>query len=655
MQKYNKLNRFPIGAIRADGFLKEQLIRGKHGMAGHLYELEPGIIVDPYIKKSCVSAWTDVNQDGWGGEISANYWNGYIQHAFILNDEEMIERATKWVDEMLQGQRKDGYLGTYNSKDSNIYDDFNGWSTAGAMRALLNFYDITGREDVLKAVHRCLLWFANTWTGDKKTTYAAGYLIEPLVFCYNLTKDQRLLDFAEEYAEFLCTKDLFPNSYQAFLEGDYEYTTLHTVAAGMYARMPALLYAATGKEKYIESSQKFIDKLREKSVHLSGAPVSVAEFLGPVGMTTESEYCNFTFFNSTYAHMSYITGKGQYGDYMEEIFYNAAQGARKKDERAIAYLTAPNQAYATQDSTTAGANAHDQVYAPCVPVACCPVNSVALIPEFIRDMMFYDDAENIYISAYGPCHLECKGRKIEVNTLYPFRNHVELIVCSDEEFSIFLKVPGWAEGYQVTLNGEKLDVCKNENSYVEVCRKWRKEDKLEISFVATPKVIRVDDSDASKKYPMAIKYGALLFAYHIPERWEAYPGAPVTPLPEGWSWFNVKPVYLPQVGGDEHDCSGTNRHRISWNIALDEELSSEDIQVEELPLEGYVWEKPILKLRTECYKAPYLYPPYPIKMLEPAKDKHTVTEKLPLVLEPYGCTNLRISYFPRADLKKGKK
>ena len=172
MQKYNKLNRFPIGAIRADGFLKEQLIRGKHGMAGHLYELEPGIIVDPYIKKSCVSAWTDVNQDGWGGEISANYWNGYIQHAFILNDEEMIERATKWVDEMLQGQRKDGYLGTYNSKDSNIYDDFNGWSTAGAMRALLNFYDITGREDVLKAVHRCLLWFANTWTGEKKTTYA---------------------------------------------------------------------------------------------------------------------------------------------------------------------------------------------------------------------------------------------------------------------------------------------------------------------------------------------------------------------------------------------------------------------------------------------------------------------------------------------------
>ena len=650
MQNFNKLNRFPIGAIRAEGFLKEQLVRGKHGMAGHLYKLEPGIIADPYVGKSKISAWTDVNQSGWGGEISANYWNGYIQHAFILNDEEMINRATQWVNEMLENQKDDGYLGTYYEEDSNIYDDFNGWSTTCAMRALLNFYDVTGREDVLDAVHRCLLWFVNTWTGDKKTTYAAGYLIEPLVLCYKLTNDRRLLDYAEEYAEFLCTKKLFPNSYRSFLEDEYEYTTLHTVAAGLYARMPALLYSVTGKEKYIKSSEKFLGKLREKSVHLSGAPVSVAEFLGPVGMTTESEYCNFTFFNSTYAHMSYITGQGQYGDYMEEIFYNAAQGARKKDERAIAYMTAPNQAYATHESSHAGANAHDQVYAPCVPVACCPVNAVALIPEFVRDMMFYDEEENIYITAYGPCHLQCGNKDLEVKTSYPFRNRVAVEMHAAGTFGLFLKVPQWAEGYHVTINGTVVEQGCDERGFVQVRQNWKQGDIVEISFDASPQVIRVDDSDASKKYPIAIKYGALLFSYHIPERWNAYPGTPVTPLPEGWSWFDVKPVYPSQVGGDEQECSGTNRYRISWNIALDENLKADQIFVEMLEEKGYVWENPMIKLRTECYKAPFLYPPYPIKTLEPAKDKHRVTEKLELELVPYGCTNLRITYFPRADV-----
>ena len=652
MQKYSRLKRFPLGSIRAEGFLKEQLLRGKDGMAGHLYELEPAIIADPYVKKSKVSVWTDENQSGWAGEISANYWNGYIQHAFVLNDAEMIERATKWVDEMIQNQKEDGYLGTYYEENANVYDDFNAWATTCAMRALLNFYDVTGRKDVLGAVHRCLLWFCETWAGDRKTTYAGEYLIEVMVFCYCHTKDVRLMEFAEDYAEFLCTKDLYPNSYRSFLEDDYEYTTLHTVAAGMCARLPVLLYAVTGKEKYIKASEKFIEKLREKSVHLSGGPVSIAEFLGPVSMTAESEYCNFTHFHTTYAYLSYVTGKGRYGDYAEEIFYNAAQGARKKDEKAIAYLTSPNQAYATDTSSTTGANSHDQVYAPCVPVACCPANAVALIPEFIRDMMFFDANENIYVSVYGPCHLQYQGKDIEVKTRYPFRNKVTININSEGGYGLFLRIPQWALGYQVTVNGEALETAVDENGYVKVGRLWKQGDVVEIVFKASPRVLRVDDTDASKKYPIAIKYGALLFSYHIPERWEPIPGEPVTPLPEGWSWFNVKPVYPSQVGGDEHDCFGSNRRRISWNIALDEELKAEDIRVEELEEEGYVWEHPMIRLHTECYKAPYLYPPYPIKTLEPAKDKHKVTEKLPLILEPYGCTNLRISYFPRADIKK---
>ena len=650
MQTYNKLNRFPLGSVRAEGFLKEQLIRGKHGMAGHLYELEPAIIADPLVKKQDVSTWLSENQAGWGGEISGNYWSGYIQHAFILNDNDMIVRATQWIDDMLKNQRADGYLGTYFEETANVHDDFNAWSTACVMRGLLSFYEATGRVDVLAAVHRCLLWFCDKWAGNKKTTYGGPYLIEPMVFCYRLTGDERLLQFAEEYAEFQCTKTIFPNSYRAFLEEEVHYTSLHTAGAGPVARLPALLYSVTGKEKYIRASERFLALLRQKCVHLSGAPVSVSEYLGPVGMTTESEYCSFAFFNATYAHMSYITGNAKYGDYMEEMFYNAAQGARKKDEKAIAYLSAPNQIYATNESSTA--TVMDQVYAPCVPVACCPVNAVALVPEFIRDMMFFDNDGNIYVSAYGPCQLQYDRITIEENTLYPFRNTVTFTVHAHHEFSLFLKIPQWAEGYDITVNGEAVATKANENGYAPVCRHWNESDCVEIRFNATPKVIPVDDSDASKKYPLAIKYGALLFSYHIPEMWQAYPGAPTTPLPEGWSWFNVRPHYEMPNDEDLHERTGNRRHKISWNIALDEALCAHDIEVEELPESGYVWEQPILKLHTHGYKAPYMFPPYPVKTLEPAGDRQYVTHPLPLVLEPYGCTNLRITYFPRADLKK---
>ena len=75
-----------------------------------------------------------------------------------------------------------------------------------------------------------------------------------------------------------------------------------------------------------------------------------------------------TFFQSAYAAMTYVTGEAAFGDRIEEIFYNAAQGARKKDEKAIAYLSATNQILATDISSACFGDM--QVYAPCYPTSC---------------------------------------------------------------------------------------------------------------------------------------------------------------------------------------------------------------------------------------------------------------------------------------------
>ncbi len=86
-------------------------------------------------------------------------------------------------------------------------------------------------------------------------------------------------------------------------------------------------------------------------------------------------------------------------------------------------------------------------------------------------------------------------------------------------------------------------------------------------------------------------------------------------------------------------------------MALDEELSSDDVTIELVESEGYPWETPMIKLHTHCYKAPYLCSPYPTKTFEPFGDYQEVTDKLDLELVPYGCTNLRVTYFPKAKLK----
>lgn len=648
MRKYQKLERFPLGAVKAEGYMKDQLIRSKNGMGGHLYELEPGMINDPYLHRTEVPQWSGGNQLGWGAEISGNYWTGFIQLAFVLGDEEMIAKATEWVDEMLKKRRADGYLGTYFEEGADIYEDYNAWGTSCVMRGLLAFYEATGRQDVFDAVYGCMLWFAENWK-ERKTAYAGRMIVEPVIDCYHYTGDERLLRFAEDYEEFLVTKDhVFPMSYQQMNSDVLEYNATHTAGYGNYVRTPVKVYSANGRKELLDASVNAIKKLHKKAVQVSGGPVSVSEYIGPVSGTHETEYCSFTFFNATYAVLERVTGEAIYGDYMEEMFYNGAQGARKKDEKAIAYLSAPNQVRATERSSPAMFDM--QVYAPCYPVSCCPVTSVMLPPEFIRDLMHYS-GDDIYLTAYGPCTLTWGDVSVKEETLYPFRNDVLLTVDADKEFGLYFRKPRWAKGMTVTVNGAAAEFTEGEGGFYCIRRKWEMGDKVQLHFDAAVEVIHVDDSDASKKYPLAFRYGALVFSLHIPEIWTPIKGSPATPLPEDWTWYAALPEMKPLFPDyDNYDNMGLVKYRISWNVALDENIRPEDIEVEYTEPTGYLWENPCVKLKLKGYRALYLCSSYPERAFEPFGDKQKVSDELELTLEPYGCTNLRITYFPRADV-----
>ncbi|MBQ9797279.1 MAG: glycoside hydrolase family 127 protein [Clostridia bacterium] len=649
MKIYQKLNRYPLGAIQAGGFLRDQMLRGKDGICGHLHELEPGMIADPYINKSYVKAWGDGDQSGWGGEISGNYWTGYIQFAYTLNDPEMIAVATNWVDTMIKKQKPDGYLGTYYEEDAKIYEDYNAWGTACAMRGLIAFYEATGRTDVLEAVHRCMLWFCDKWSGDHKTSYAGPFIIEPMVFTYYHTGDERLIDFAKEYAEYLCDHDIFKISYKSMLTERFHYHSNHSAGLGTSVRLPALLYSVTGEEQYLRASEKRFGEIYQKTAQITGSPACEIEYASPVGAVAETEYCSYSFYNISYSYMSYITGETGYGDMMEQLFYNGAQGARKKDEKAIAYMNSPNQIYATDLSSYSIPD--QQVYAPCYPTSCCPVAAVTVVPEFVRGMLLHDDDENVYVMAYGPCTLRHGETALTLDTLYPFRNSVLIKMECNKHFALNLKIPAWSRGYTVSVNGEAVAATAKEG-YVAISRDWKTGDAVTIDFAAEVETVVIDDSDNASKHPIAIRYGALVFAYHIPEIWYPVQGHPMTPLPEGWSWYYACPDYKPANVQDPHEEIGLRRNQISWNVALDETLSAKDFTIEELPANGYVWENPPIRLHTHCYKAPYMCPPYPQRTYETNCEYQYVTERLPLVLEPYGCTNLRITYFPKADLKK---
>ena len=644
---FAELEALPLGSITARGWLKEQMLRNKAGMGGHLDELEPQMIGTPWTTRETHKPWGR-NAPGWGAEISGNYWSGLVGLAFTLDDAELKAKAERWVRAVLKNVEPDGYLGTYTVKDDRLDDYCAGGGVCG-YRALFDYAEATGRKDILDAVHRALLWFCENWAGERKTRYAGSGICSLMLQVYCRTGDRRLLDFSLDYLMFLEKKDLFLATPRAFASDDFNYNVNHAVAYVNRMSQPAMFFLATGEPFYRDASVRGVDKLRARAYHVTGSASGNDEYLSRPSTVGESEYCGFAGAIDSYMRILWATGDTRYGDYAEETFFNAAQGARRKDEKAVQYFSSPNMIFATEHSSHTQIN--DNLFGPVPYVSCCAVRSVQVLPGFTRLLAMSDRTGALVLTGYAPCTIRYRGCELSCDTLYPFKGEIVYTVKAAKpvRFAIRPKKPVWCEEMTVRVNGE---------AGASADREWKTGDTLAISLVMPPRVARFDDHSAVQ--PLVVKKGPLVFALPIREHWEnigdgvssAFNGHAVTKLPKGWAWWRVKPI-CDERPVPNYEWQGYRREMMTWNVALDEKRI--EITEEENPKTGYVWEEPPVKLRLTAWKAPFAFPPYANKATEFYVPEQTVTRPVPVTLVPFGCTALRITYFPRCDSTRLRK
>lgn len=649
VKTYNKFSKLPLGAVTARGWLREQLLRNKEGMGGHLDELEPDLLGTPLINYKSVTKHPFLGDPvdptlaaGWGGEISGIYWTGVVQLAFTLQDETLIEKATNWIEGVLKHQEPDGYLGSF-PPDSDRMADYNPWSASWCYRALLSFYEATERQDVLDAVHRGCLWFCENWK-EHKTDYSGPFIIEPMIIAYAYTGDERLLQFSEDWLIWLEKNSNWQNKISQYLSDKAPYGSAHAVDYGEQMKHPALVYCATGEERLLKASVNGAEKGLDRFVQTTGGVSSCSEHLSPKGAVNETEYCNFATYNHTYSWLSLLTGEARWADEVERCLFNGAQGARKKDERAIAYFSSPNQLQASRHSCLYGDWTEYGVYAPCFHVACCPAHSVRIIPEFIRSMGIIDEEQNLYLLCYGPADVKAPKLDITMDTLYPFRDTITLTVTRSEEATLHIRIPEWCKSPEVTVNGEKKELILDGKGFAKIDAILAAGDVIVVRLPMEIKLVKVDDSHSASKFPISIERGPLVYALPVATRWHEYEGNPITPLPDGWCWYEAYSV----VDTSECDVFIAN-FNAPWSKAIDENLTPDKIKVVERETTGYVWEEPPVTLEVPLYHAKYAYMFLSPRMGESWEVPLEVEGEAQMCeLVPHGCTNLRITYLPRA-------
>ena len=92
----------PLGSIRAEGWLKEQLMRARDGMTGHMDSIYTSVMGPD-------NAWLGGEGDAWE---RGPYWiDGLLPLAYILDDKDLKAKVQPWIEHTLASLQPDGYFG----------------------------------------------------------------------------------------------------------------------------------------------------------------------------------------------------------------------------------------------------------------------------------------------------------------------------------------------------------------------------------------------------------------------------------------------------------------------------------------------------------------------------------------------------------------
>ncbi len=396
---------------------------------------------------------------------------------------------------------------------------------------------------------------------------------------------------------------------------------MHGVTGAELGKIPAILYLFAGRDEDRFASVNFFGKVYRDNALADGMPSCHENYLGGKGAMLH-ETCAVNDHMWSFGYMLMATGDAKYGDLIEKIYWNAARACVTPDFRALQYFSGPNQAFATERSSSDFAEGKDDghiirsriAYRPGSDTECCAGNVHRLNPTYVSRMWMSDRDGMPVAVLYGESDYEAnlKGRavRIEERTGYPFDGMVLFRFHMDAqmEMSFGFRVPGWASDVRVTVNGNVQNGKYSPGTFGRVRRCFSDGDEV---------VIDIPIATRQEWFPGGISFlrGPVLYGYPIPcieqktfngfkctSRCPAYEYRPSGPWNYGVMLYEPARVHeFVETEGEGRDLAVLVRaHRISdWKCSTERSEVTPNIPERDEPfsIEG---EGELLKLKPMC-------------------------------------------------------
>ncbi|UCG89454.1 MAG: glycoside hydrolase family 127 protein [Gemmatimonadota bacterium] len=614
----------PLGSIRPRGWLARQLRIQADGLSGHLDEFWPDV---------ADSQWFGGHAEGWE---RAPYWlDGVIALAWSLGDETLQARVSGYVDTIVRGQRPDGWYSPYPTDAAARPYDL--WAILLANKMLAQHHEATGEDAVMRAVEASLRALA---AGVERTPlYNWGRYrwfegLIPVFYVYERTRETWLLDLARrlkrqgfDYEEFYREEDV---THPTPRRGLWTWGK-HVVNTGMAVKAGALAWRLEGLEQQRSQPSRMIALLDRYHGQATGM-FTGDECLAGKNPVQGSELCAVVEFLYSLETALSVLGEPALGDRLERVAFNALPATFTPDMWAHQYDQQANQVQCTlnPDHMWTSNGPESNLYGLEPNYGCCTSNMHQGWPKLSAHLWMRTQDEGLAAVAYAPSEARFTSRGVPVTVAldsdYPFREHLALSVSTETpvSFPLLLRVPAWAENATLSVEGES-ERSLAQGTFHRIEREWRGTTHLSLRLPMRPHVTLRYNQGA------AVERGPLVYALRLEESWTRINAdQPGRELPHGD--FEVRPAS-------------------SWNYGLllpDADMEG-SIRFEERP----VGERPfspegagmVARVRGR------LLPDWKLAhgwAGEFGPGTHQSAEPLEeLDLIPYGCTNIRVTEFPR--------
>lgn len=459
-------------------------------------------------------------QDEVNSRWASEFWGKWVQGAIATyqytHDPVLYAKIKDAEEKLMATQLEDGYIGDYDKAHQ-----LTGWDVWGrkyTLLGLLKWYKLSGDKNALKSACRLLDYTISQLGPGKKHIYEAGLyrgmppcsILEPVMFMYGITKDERYLEFAKyivedgENGHQLIAKCDVPvaqrfvlgpgESWWSFLNGQKAYEMM-SCYVGMLE-----LYRVTGDEKLLNAARTAYRHIVDEEINICGSGASLECWYGGrqkqavPAMHTMETCVTFTWMQFNERLMDF-SDDSCYADQIERSMYNALMASMKYDGSQIVKYV-PLEGFRRE-----GENQCD------VHMNCCNANAprgFAMIPRVMYRMPKDDELDvNLYIPSTVEMKVGKAKMKLEQVTEYPRDGRIVIRLSSSKpvRMTMKLRIPDWSAESSLTVNGESVPDVKA-GTYCTLEREWKDGDELCLDLDMRARMIRLSTMAAIQRGPV---------------------------------------------------------------------------------------------------------------------------------------------------------